>query len=130
MSSVNEKIIYLESYSAGADLSAKQYYGVKMSANRTVVLMAADTDVPAGVLVNDPASGETAAVCVVGRVPVVAGETLAAGNLVRLGSDGKGYVMDAGSDTTCYTAGQCTQGADAGEMAEVVVNCASVARGA
>ena len=45
---------------AGADLSSDQYKYVKLSTTDTVILCAAATDVPIGILQNAPASGAEA----------------------------------------------------------------------
>lgn len=126
----NEKLIYTESFKAGANLSSNQYLGHKFNADRQVILFANVTDVPAGVLLNKPdASGKGAEILVVGRSPVIAGETLTAGDLIRFGSDGKAYIWAPGTDTTAYSAGQCTEGADVDEYAQAMINCINPSRG-
>ena len=47
-------------FTASADLSAKQYYFVKLSSETKVTVCSAVTDKPIGVLQNKPASGEQA----------------------------------------------------------------------
>jgi len=116
--SANEKTIWTETFIADEDLSDEQYYGVALSDDRTVDLVDADTDKPVGVLLNTPGSGEEALVCVMGRTPIELGETVAAGALLRCGSDGKFYNWDPGTDTTCYCCGMCTIGGDASEVGE------------
>ena len=69
-------------FTASADLSAKQFYIVKMSGDNTVTVCAAVTDVPIGVLQNTPASGEQAVVRVAGISKVSADATLAAGDII------------------------------------------------
>jgi hypothetical protein len=126
----NEKPIYTESFTAGADLSSNQYLGHKLNADRQVILFAAITDVPVGVLLNNPdASGKGAEILVLGRCPVIAGETLSAGDLLRFFSNGRAYIWAPGTDTTTYIVGQCIEGADAGEYAVAMINCINPARG-
>ncbi len=76
-------------FTASADLSAKQFYIVKMSGDNTVTVCAAVTDVPIGVLQNKPASGEQAVVRVFGMSKVSADATLAAGNIIGTSADGQ-----------------------------------------
>ena len=46
------------SFIAGADLRTKQHYAVKLSAKDTVVIVAAATDIPIGILQDKPNSGQ------------------------------------------------------------------------
>jgi hypothetical protein len=115
---------------AGEDLSAKQYRFVKISAGKAVACSGA-TDVPIGVLQNDPASGEEAAIVVVGGTKILSSASIAAG--IKIGTDGNGKAdaKVAGTDTTEYTVGQVILGAGAdGEYLTAVVNCAAPARSA
>lgn len=116
---------------AGADLSAKQYFFVKMSADNTCVVCSAATDVPIGVLQNAPISGGEASVLVVGGTKLVAGAAIAAGVKIGTASTGKADAKVAGTDTTEYTVGQVLQssGADL-EILTAVINCASPNRAA
>jgi hypothetical protein len=75
--------------------------------------MGAVTDVPAGIVLNKPASGETAEVLKVGRCPGVVAEAITYGQKVRIDAAGKVALCEAGSDTTTYMVGTCVQGADA-----------------
>lgn len=127
---MNIKEIWTETYTASEDLSSNQYYGVHLDGDRTVDLQDAITEKPAGILLNKPASGEAAKVLLVGRTPVVIGEAITAGSLIRIGADGKAYNWDPGTDTTTYCAGRCCQGAsNDGEKAECEINCVNPARG-
>ena len=116
---------------AGADLSAKQYYFVKMSADNTCVLCSAATDSPIGVLQNAPISGAEASVTVVGGTKIVAGAAIAAGIKIGTASTGKADAKVAGTDTTEYTVGQVllASAADA-DLLTAVINCASPNRAA
>ena len=116
---------------AGADLSAKQYYFVKMSADNTCVLCSAATDAPIGVLQNSPESGEEASVLVIGGTKLVASAAIAAGIKIGTASTGKADAKVAGTDTTEYTVGQVllASAADA-DILTAVINCASPNRAA
>lgn len=115
---------------AGADLSSKQYTFVKLSGT-DVISAAAATDLPIGVLVNDPASGETAAVVVSGVVKLKASAAITAGALVGTTSTGLGVALTAGTDTTKYILGRAVTAAGAAnDIITVAVNCANIARAA
>lgn len=109
----NEKLIFTDSHEADASFASKQYYGCKYGADNHVTTMAADTDKPAGIVTNNPASGKPAAVLKVGRCPGVVSEAITYGQSVRIDSDGKVALCEPGSDTTTYMVGTCVQGADA-----------------
>ena len=109
-------------FTASADLSAKQYHFVKMSGNNTVTVCAAITDVPVGVLQNNPASGGAAEVALLGVTKVVADGTLAAGNLIGTSADGQADAIAAGTDTTVYLMGVAVSAASAGETATMILN--------
>lgn len=116
---------------AAADLSAKQYYFVKIDSNGKAALCAAATDKPIGVLQNTPASGEEAVITVVGGTKVVASASIDEGILIGTASTGKADAKVPGTDTTEYVVGTVilASGAD-GEIATALVNCASPARAA
>lgn len=116
---------------AGEDLSAKQYYFVKVNSSGAAVLCAAATDKPIGVLQNDPASGEEASILVVGGTKVVVAASSDEGTVIGTTSAGKATPYVAGTDTTKYLVGSVILAAGAdNEIATAVVNCASAARGA
>jgi hypothetical protein len=115
---------------AGADLSAKQYTFVKISGTG-VIAAAAATDIPVGVLLNDPASGETAAVAVSGVVKVKASAAITAGALFGTTSTGTAVTLAAGTDTTKFILGRAiTAAGAAGDIITAAINCASPARAA
>jgi len=109
-------------FTASADLSAKQYHFVKMSGNDTVTVCAAITDVPVGVLQNNPASGGAAEVALLGVTKVVADGTLAAGNLIGTSADGQADAIAAGTDTTVYLMGVAVSAASAGQTTTMILN--------
>jgi len=116
---------------AGADLSSSQYNFVKLNSSGKAVECAAVTDKPVGVLQNNPISGQAAEIVVVGLTKVSTNAALAIGDLVGTSSDGQAAAYVAGTDTTKYVVGQAmvtSGGAD--EITTIMVNCASLHRGA
>jgi len=107
----NEKLIFTDSHEADATFASKQYYGCKYSADNHVTIPTGDTDVPAGIVTNKPASGENAQVLKVGRCPGVVAEAITYGQKVRIDSAGKVALWEV-TDTSTYCVGQCVQGAD------------------
>ena len=112
-------------FTASADLSAKQYYIVKMSGDNTVTVCAAVTDVPIGVLQNKPASGGQAGVRVFGMSKVSADATLAAGNIIGSSADGQAQPVTQGSETTVYNIGQAVTGGAAGTLQTALITIAN-----
>ena len=123
--------IKIPGLSASADLSAKQYYFVKMSGNRTVTVCAAVTDIPCGVLQNAPTSGQAAEVVAIGVTKVSGDADLGYGNVIGTSSDGQAAAYVAGTDTTKYACGiVLDDNGAAGGLITAVVNCASPGRAA
>src|SRR5437660_8112683 len=89
--------VFDDSLVAAADLSAKQFFGVKLDTTEgQCALGAAVTDICYGILLNKPKSGETAAVRVMGRCKAVvdgSGTAIAIGD--RLGLNGSGQLVKA-----------------------------------
>lgn len=85
---------------AGADLSAKQFYAVKLSAARAVNLMAASTDDCYGILQNKPTSGQAADVGIFGVSKAIAGAAISAGAKLMANSSGKVITFVGGSANT------------------------------
>lgn len=73
---------------ANADLSAKQYYGVKVVSGGIDVVSAAG-GVAVGILQNKPVSGEAAEVTVLGVSKAIGSGALSKGALVAFDSNGK-----------------------------------------
>jgi len=128
----NEKFVHTESVLAGADLSTHQFKFVKLSAARKVILCAAATDKPLGILQNKPdAANKEALVLVAGRSKLNSNAALSVGDLIGTSSDGQGDAKIPGTDTTEFICGQVlVASGGAGEMAEVVISCANIARAA
>ena len=107
---------------AGADLSSKQFYFVKLASATTVDVCSAVTDVPIGILQNTPESGETATIAIFGISKAVADGTLTAGRWIGTSADSQAAGITPGSDTTVYVMGQAIQAASAGETFTMFLN--------
>lgn len=83
---------------AGADLSTKQFYAVKLSAANTVILAGAG-DLIYGILQNKPTSGQAADVSIFGVTKAILGGTVTGGNKLKVDSAGK-LVANSTGDTT------------------------------
>lgn len=111
---------------AGASLASAQYHFVKLSADMTVIETAALTDIPCGVLQNNPPSGGAAEVMVYGITKIVAGAApIAAGNLIGCDAAATAVVVDPDGAADNYYVGQVVIGCGAGEIGSALVNCAS-----
>ena len=119
------------SLEAGADLSAKQYYFVKLDSAGKAIVCAGTTDKPIGVLQNKPTSGQTAEITVLGVSKVSTDAALAIDDLIGTSADGQAAAYVNGTDTTKYIVGRAlvTSGG-AGEITTILVNCASSHRAA
>lgn len=116
---------------AAADLSAKQYYFVKVDSNGKAAVCAALTDVPVGVLQNKPTSGQAAEIVVVGVSKVSSDAGLNEGDLIGPSADGQADARVIGTDTTHYVGGQMlTATGGAGVIGTAIINCAAPARAA
>lgn len=91
---------------AGEDLSAKQFHFVKVSADHTVVACTALTDIPFGVLQNDPVSGEGATVRIGGVSKISSDEAIAVGSLLGTSADGQAVVADPDGASEAYYVAQ------------------------
>lgn len=112
--------------SANADLSAKQFYCVKMSATANkVALCDTDGEVTIGVLQDKPASGEASNVMMVGITKVVAAEALSPGDTWGTDANGKAKKVEGtvtGADVGDFAAGIVIEGTSgANELATVTV---------
>ena len=119
------------SLEAGADLSALQYYFVKLNSSGKAVAVAAVTDIPIGVLQNKPTSGNQAEIVVIGVSKVSADAAVTAGAQLGAAADGQAVSYVAGTDTTKCLVGQAiTSAGAAGVIFTAIVNCVSQNRGA
>jgi len=119
------------SLEAAADLSAKQFYFVKVDSNGKAAVCAAATDVPIGVLQNDPTSGKIAEITVIGLTKISSDAALNEGDLIGTSADGQADAKTPGTDTTNYVVGQMvTATGAAGVIGSALVNCANPHRAA
>lgn len=121
------------SLEANGDLSSSQYYFVTMTGtNNRVAVCNATTDVPIGVLQNDPAAaGREASVCILGSTKIKTGSSsLTAGNIVGTDANGKARALTVGTNTTAYASGIVVSGSSSGEMAEIVLFGPAISRAA
>ncbi len=109
----NEHVILLPDFKAAADLSAKQFYIVKLTAENTVNIADAATAAIVGVLTNDPASGKAAAVAGPGSVaPVITGGSISVGALVTSDANGKAVAASTEGSRILGIALSASTGAD------------------
>jgi hypothetical protein len=118
---------------ASADLSAKQYYGVKVSGANQVGVVAVDGEPGLGVLQNAPTSGEAAEVMMSGITKVLVGTTLPNAETIAGVAQQQAWGFDAngkakpiqrsstGADLGDFIMGFVIEGAVAGEYATVTV---------
>lgn len=119
------------SFPANADLSAKQYYAVKLVSGGKVDVCSAVTDVPIGILQNNPnAADKVAEVMVFGISKVNSDAAIAVGNQLGTAADGQLAVYAPGTDTTKYILGIAVlASSNAGELASALI-CGVPHRGA
>lgn len=115
---------------AGADLSAKQYYFVKLSGDFTVDVCSGTTDIPVGVLQNAPTLGEAANVAFFGLTKVSSDGALAVGNLIGTSADGQAAAYANGTDTTKYIVGHVVSASTAAAGLATALICCVPNRGA
>jgi hypothetical protein len=112
---------------SGADLSAaaSQYKAVKLSAPNTVVLCAAVTDKPIGILQNKPKLNEPATVAWQGVSQWQCAAVLTAGTVVATNAAGQAQAAVA----TQFPIGQVVNpgsSAAAGDLIEVLINTGNI----
>jgi hypothetical protein len=106
MSQAFEQGLELRSAQAGADLSAKQFYGVKIHTDGTAILNAAAGEFCYGVLQNTPTSGQQASIAIRGITRAKAGGVINAGATVAVTAAGK--FVDAAEAVVDTQAGSAT----------------------
>ncbi len=115
--------ITIGTLTAAADLSSKQYHFVKLASATTVNVCTAITDVPIGILQNNPdTAGYQCIVQIFGLSKVVADGTLAAGNIIGTSADSQADAITRGSDNSVTILGQAVQAASAGETCTMFLN--------
>lgn len=108
---------------AGADLTAQQNHFVKMDTSGNVIPIAAATDSPYGLLLNAPLSGLAAHVGKSGILKVVAGGTVAIGDVVGTSATGTAVKLTLGTDTTKFVVGRAATGAASGQIVQIELDC-------
>ena len=118
-------------FTAGEDLSAKQYHFVKIdNGDGDVVAVSAATDRPIGVLQNAPTSGQAADVLIVGGTKIEAGGSASFGEpLFASASATAVTLVFGGSASANYAVGTFIENAAAGAVTTAVIDCANAARG-
>ena len=111
--------VWTESFVAGADLSGKQFYVVKLDAAADGQVILADGDtVGIGILQNPPKSGQDASVMLLGMSRGVASGAIANG--VEVASDGNGKLKTAAAGDVVIGLANTTAAND-GEIIEVLM---------
>jgi len=120
------------SFEAGADLSAHMHKFVKLNSSGQVVLCAAVTDRPIGILQNKPnAVGVPASVMINGISKLIAGANLAKADQIGTDAAGLAAVYAPGTDTTKYVVGIVLDDNSATNgLVSVLFDCANAQRGA
>lgn len=98
-------------FTASADLSAKQFYAVSISGSRTVNLAAVNTGMR-GILQNKPTSGQAADIAIEGVCKALAGGTITAGNKLQVGALSSLIVNSTGDATTVAVANESAVAGD------------------
>ena len=104
--------VFDESFTAAADLSALQYRVVKLTAADTMNVVAAATDVPLGILLDVPTSGDVGMVRLLGWCDAYAkGQSTNIAVNDPVGSDASGFIVKkatAGDMCIGYAMDACT----------------------
>ena len=118
------------SFTAGEDLSAKQYHFVKIdNGDGDVVAVSGATDRPIGVLQNAPTAGQAAEVTIVGT-KVECGGSASFGQPLFSSASATAVTLAFGTTASAaYAVGTFIENAAAGAVAAAVIDCASAARG-
>ncbi len=90
-----QSVLSTISLESAANLTAKQYFFVKVDSNGKAAL-AGDGENAVGVLQNDPNTGEAAAIAVSGVTKVVAGGNITTGAAVAANADGEAVTATSG----------------------------------
>lgn len=113
---------------AGADLTANQFYFVKLDSNGNAVL-AGDGNSAIGVLQNTPNIGEACELIQYGETEVVVGVQLAPGDPIGSSAAGKAAKLVYGTDTAKYVLGRAKEvsgsSPTANQRTRIFVDCAA-----
>lgn len=102
---------------AAADLSAKQYYGIKVDSNGKAALTG-EGGAAIGILQNDPNSDQAATVAVAGISKVVGGGSVTKGDRFSFDSNGKAVAVGSGDD---YSMGVALETIASGKISSVLI---------
>jgi hypothetical protein len=118
-------------FTAGEDLSAKQFHFVKIdNGDGDVVAVSAATDRPIGVLQNAPTAGQAAEVTIVGGTKVECGGSASFGQPLFSSASATAVTLAFGTTASAaFSVGTFIESAAAGAIAAAVIDCASAARG-
>jgi hypothetical protein len=118
-------------FTAGEDLSAKQFHFVKIdNGDGEVVAVSAATDRPIGVLQNAPTAGQAAEVTIVGGTKVECGGSASFGQPLFSSASATAVTLTFGTTASAaFSVGTFIESAAAGAIAAAVIDCASAARG-
>lgn len=108
----------IKSFETTTDLSAKQFYCLKSSADGRVALASAATDKLVGTQLGEAKANESASVIVSGTAKAIAGGTVARGDFLTTDSAGKAI---ATTTTGNYVIGMALEAADANDIFEYQV---------
>jgi len=110
---------------AAASFTTSQYKFVKFSADNTVALGTDLTDIPCGILQNNPAQYGAAEIMANGisKLLVGAGGAVTAGQFIGCDAEGCAVVIDPDGASDYYYVGQVIEGAGASELCTVLFNC-------
>lgn len=116
---------------AAADLSAQQYYFVKLDSNGKAAACTAATDQPIGVLQNKPVANAVAEIVVIGVSKVSSDAAITAGALIGTSADGQAVTKATGAVANGFLCGQMlTTTGGANVIGSAIINCAAPARAA
>lgn len=138
----NEELAYCTSVIAGADLSAKQYYCVKLNASGQSILSGAGEN-SLGILQDKPALGQVGSVCCLGKSMAIYGASVTADQNLTPDASGK-LVPATGNDAvvamaaesgsandicSVYVVSRATSGAIQKSILTIPIKLAKVANG-
>lgn len=112
---------------AAADLSAKQFYAVKLASTGKYALCDTAGERVSGILQNKPVADEAATVAVAGVTKALAGGVIAAGDLVS--TDANGKVVSASQSLLTATAALNFSSIAAGLSADLTITVTGAAVG-
>jgi len=116
---------------AGADLSSSQYHFMKLDSSGDAVVCSGVTDIPIGVLQNDPGDGEEAEIMATGITKLSADSAITIADSLGTSTDGQADTIAAGTDITVYLVGQALQAAGAAAVIfSALIDCLAPARAA